>query len=312
MTGDARITGLHHVTALAARPAENAAFYTDVLGLRLVKRTVNFDDPYVYHLYYGDAAGSPGSLLTHFPHPHAKQGVRGTPEITRATLRVPIGSLDFWQARLAERHIDAAEDERDGTPRLTFDDPHAMRLAIIQSDRPAASPWSAPGIDEAHAITSVQGVAIETPHTDAAQSFLQETLGFEVTRSEGDRTTLAVPGSTDDRDGVELVHVASAPAARMGAGTIHHVAWRVPTDEAQTEIAARIADAGVNVTPVIDRQYFRSIYFRIPGGVIFEIATDAPGFAVDEPAESLGTSLKLPPQYEPRRAEIEKHVAPLA
>lgn len=295
------LTGIHHVTALAKNPRRNHEFYTSLLGLRMVKKTVNFDDPLTYHLYYGDGKGSPGTLLTHFPHPHARAGVHGCPEILETRLRIPSGSTSVWADRLAKHDIDTVAVEEDGERRLAFGDHDDMRLALVEEPE---------GSFDGASILGVESVAIRVPDVRATRDFLEGVLGFASDQRSGAGARLfvgkGVPGQR-----LDLVDVPFDPTTSMGAGTVHHVAWRVPDDATQAEVAAALSDAGVAVTPVMDRQYFRSIYFRIPGGVIFEVATDGPGFDVDEPLESLGEGLKLPPQYEHRRAEIEAHLIPL-
>jgi len=293
---DSRLTGIHHVTALAKSPRENLDFYTKVLGLRLIKRTVNHDDPLTYHLYYGDEVGSPGTLVTHFPHPHAKRGQHGAPEIRETVLRTSLRSLQTWRERLSARGVDVTEEEAFGAARLVFDDPHGMRLVLVEGD--------------GDGIVCVDAVAIHlSRRVDEAARFLVDTLGFREVARGGDRRRLAV--AEEQAGALEFVETPELGRGEMGAGTVHHVAWRVADEAAQLEVAERVRAAGVDVTPVIDRMYFRSIYFRIPAGVIFEVATDGPGFEVDESRESLGSSLVLPPQHEPRRAEIEAHLGPL-
>ncbi len=329
------LTGIHHVTALAKDPRENHDFYTRVLGQRLIKKTVNFDDPLTYHLYFGDRHGSPGTLLTHFPHPNAKRGVHGSPEILETALSVPAGSLDYWAARLRAHDVavaDGAGGADDGAGgdggggadgdgdaggaggderRLSFEDPDGMRLALVEgADSPAAPGYAGHDVEPRHAVGGIDAVVIRVPDPDGTTRFLRDALGFRSGSGDGARRRLHLG---EDRPGARLdvVRADADPATRMGAGTVHHVAWRVPDDATHKEAAARVRAAGVPVTPVIDRQYFRSIYFRVPGGVIFEIATDGPGFTVDEAEATLGRDLKLPERHEPRRAEIESHLIPL-
>ncbi|MEO1277543.1 MAG: ring-cleaving dioxygenase [Planctomycetota bacterium] len=298
---DSLITGIHHVTAVAKDPLKNFEFYTSLLGLRMVKKTVNFDDPLTYHLYYGDHRGSPGTLLTHFPHPLSRAGVHGSPEILETRLRVADGTLDSWAERLGSHGVKAELVDDDGVRRLAFGDHDDMRFALVEEPAEATDERS---------ILGIESVSIRVPDVGATSSFLEEVLGFATAaRSEsGARLTLG-DGAPGRR--LELVQAAIDPQTSMGAGTVHHVAWRVPDDETQARVAAALTEAGIAVTPVMDRQYFRSIYFRIPGGVIFEVATDGPGFDVDEPLETLGEALKLPPQYEARRSEIAAHLVPL-
>jgi glyoxalase family protein len=298
------ITGVHHVTALAGDPRENHAFYTEVLGLRLVKRTVNFDDPTTYHLYFGDRVGSPGTLLTHFPHPHARPGVHGSPEIRETLLRAPMGSFGYWGERLAKFGVAARVVDASGGPRLAFEDPHGMRFALTESDAAAGvDVYTDGGVDAVHAIMGIEGATIFVPSVDETAGFLSDVLGFTVEAADERGARLRLLDGPGQR--LELAPPDGDGGSRLGAGVVHHIAWRVPSDAAQAELAERLVAAGLNVTPQQDRQYFRSIYFRIPGGVIFEVATDGPGFDVDEPVDALGESIKLPPQYEPRREEIE-------
>lgn len=295
------ITGLHHVTAFAKDPATNVRFYTEVLGLRLVKRTVNFDDPLTYHLYYGDPLGSPGTLLTHFPHPAAARARHGGSEITDIMLAIPRGSLGAWRRRL-----DAAKalDERpaDGLAGLRFVDPDGMRFGLVEVDA------STDGTD---GIRGIERPVITVPDAERTIAFLARGFGFTVAASEGNCHDLTVgAGGLGQR--LRIVEEPALARQPMGAGTIHHVAWRVPDEAAQRTVREALRAAGAAPTAVIDRQYFRSIYVSVPGGILFEVATDGPGFDVDEPRELLGTSLMLPPQHEPRRAEIERTLPPLA
>ncbi len=299
------ITGIHHVTALAKDPLVNHDFYTRTLGLRLVKKTVNFDDPMIYHFYFGDGHGRPGTLLTHFPDPMAARGTHGAPEILETVLRVPDGALTFWRDRLRPHGAVMRDDGR-----LAFEDPDGMRLSMHERSASDDEPSARTGIDPDHAVRGVDGAVIHTPDVDAAAAFLSEVLGFTASDRGDDRTRLHVSPAAPG-DWVELVRTEADPATRMGAGTVHHIAWRAPDDAAQRSISERIRNAGVATTGVKDRRYFRSIYFRIPGRVIFEIATDGPGFDLDEPLETLGHELKLPPQYEPRRHEIEARLVPV-
>jgi len=304
------LTGIHHVTALAQEPMRNHAFYTIVLGLRMVKKTVNFDDPLTYHLYYGDEHGSPGTVLTHFPHPFAKPGVHGSPEIRETVLRVPSGAMSFWQHRLTSFDIETTMVDSPNGARLDFADHDDMRFAIIECGRaPGDATKRHDDVDVDRAIIGIDGTVVHIPNIDDTVTFLRDVLEFDLVEQDAHRARLAL--GTPPASSITLLHVPTDSSTTMGAGTVHHVAWRVPDDETQRDVAQRISSSGIGVTPVMDRQYFRSIYFRIPGGVIFEVATDGPGFDVDEPIESLGASLKLPPQYESRREEIESHLVPL-
>ena len=296
------LTGLHHVTAFAGNPGRHAAFYRHDLGLRLVKRTVNFDDPTTYHLYYGDEHGSPGTLITHFPHLYAKPGRHGVPEILVTRLAVPDGSLAVWRDRL-DKHRPAFSDA--GTA-LAVSDPDGMRLELIET--PARGGYAGGGVPDELAITGVHSVGVHLRELASTIDLLTDALGFRVAERDDRRAMLSLGERHAE---LELVADPTGPDSKMSAGTVHHVAWRVADDDAQAEAAGRLRSARIAVTPVLDRHYFRSIYFRIPGGVVFEIATDGPGFAVDEPPAQLGESLMLPPQYEHRRSEIEAQLAPI-
>lgn len=285
------LTGVHHVTAFAKDPQKNVDFYTRVLGYRLVKKTVNFDDPTMYHMYYGDDAGTPGTLLTHFPHPHAKMGVHGSPEIVETVLRVDPGSLDAWTDRLAQNGIVGERGVRHERDVVLFGDHDGMRYVLLEGEGPDR------GID---------GVVVKVGGLGDSVAFLRTALGFDVLMKDGEKRAWLTLGDGGSENRIELVEGGATARGRFGAGVVHHVAWRVPDEATQAEVAARVTSAGVGVTPVKDRQYFKSIYFRIPGGVIFEVATDGPGFTVDEPRGSLGERLCLPPMYEGRRAEIER------
>lgn len=286
------ITGVHHVTAFAGDPTENVAFYTGVLGLRLVKRTVNFDDPSTWHLYYADRTGTPGTILTHFPDPRMKPNVSGVPEIRETILAVPTGSLDAWRAHLDSYSVVHETARVMGESRLRFDDPHRQRLALVEREGVPAG------------ALPVDAAMIHVSDAEATAAFLRTALGFEEGPSDDGRRRLSLPGVPIGQ--VELVADPDTTIAKLGAGGVHHVAWRVPDGDAQLEVAARVRTNGAGVTEVKDRKYFKSIYFRIPGGVVFEIATDGPGFTFDEREDTLGESLTLPHEYEGRRTEIER------
>lgn len=301
------ILGLHHITAIAGDPQKNVDFYAGVLGLRLVKLTVNFDDPTTYHVYYGDGQGHPGTILTFFPWPGAMQGRIGTGQVTLTSFAVPKRALEFWQERLREYQIDWGEsgsalDERG----VVFRDPDGLQLELVSS--PEANPeraWSDGPVPLEFAIRGFHRATLSEEGYERTAALLTETLGFRLIDNKGNHFRYAVPhGGTGT-----IVDVVCAPAGRAGrvaVGTVHHVAWRTPTDEQQRQWRSTLSSAEYNVTPVIDRKYFRSIYFREPGGVLFEIATDTPGFAVDEPAGELGSHLVLPDWLEPSRTELER------
>ncbi len=303
----ARIHGIHHVTAIGGPPAVNVDFYTRVLGLRLVKRTVNFDDPTTWHLYFGDRLGSPGTIMTFFPHPLARPGRAGGGEVGRTTFAVPTGTLDPWQARLAAEGW-AVEETAAASPRvLELRDPDGVRLALVESTGASGGdPWAVEGVPPEIAIRGFESVRLDVPDVDPTADFLREVFGLPEVERQGGRRCF----DAGDGQRVEVAATAS-PRAQLGAGSVHHVAFRVPDDDAQLAMQRRLAEGGFAVTDVQDRQYFRSIYFREPGGVIFEIATDVPGFAVDEAEAELGQALKLPPWLESRRSDLEQALPPL-
>ena len=277
------ISGIHHITAIASDPQKNLDFYTEKLGLRLVKLTVNFDDPGAYHFYFGDKTGKPGSILTFFPWPNATRGRRGTGQATAIAFDVP--NLEGWAARLPNGRI----EPRFGTDALVFQDPDGLELELI--------PTGGTG----NGISGFHGVTLSEAGFETTAKLLTETFGYKLAASESNRFRYV----STERGAVELLCQPDSRRGAMGAGTVHHVAFRTESDESQRAWRKQLAGAGLNVTPVLDRQYFHSIYFREPGGVLFEIATDPPGFLIDETIGDLGTHLKLPPWLEPAREEIE-------
>ena len=298
--------GIHHVTAIAGPARRNVDFYTNVLGLRLVKRTVNFDDPGTYHLYYGDEAGAPGTILTFFPWAHVAPGRIGAGETQETLFRVPEGSLGEWMRRFVERSVahDAVE-KRFGETVLPFRDPDGMQLGLVGVSGIEGEPaWTGGDMTAEHAVRGFHSVRIRLNATEATGAILTDVFDF----SEAGREGAAVRFKADAAMGsvVDLIVDADARSGRQGGGSVHHVAFRAADDAAEMAMRAKLAENhGIRTTDQKDRNYFRSLYFREPGGVLFEIATDIPGFAADEPAASLGQALKLPPQYEPRRREIE-------
>jgi predicted esterase/catechol 2,3-dioxygenase-like lactoylglutathione lyase family enzyme len=307
-----RISGLHHITAIASDPQPNVDFYTGVLGLRLVKRTVNFDDPDSYHLYYGDAVGSPGTILTFFAWPGASRGRQGVGQAIAIALAIPNTSLSFWIDRLIERGIAfSGPEKRFGEQVLAMRDPDGLPIELIaQADPTEVMPWQDSGIPSEHAIRGAHSATIWVDAIDPTAALLTESLGLERKGEEDGRvryqTREHVPGSILD------VQPASGfwPGV-ISAGSIHHLAWRVPDDDAQASWRERLERLGLGVTPIVDRQYFHSIYFREPGNVLFEIATDTPGFATDEPVDGLGSELKLPAWLEPQRVAVEQRLPPI-
>lgn len=300
------ILGLHHVTAIARDPQKNVDFYAGLLGLRWVKKTVNFDDPGTYHLYYGDGQGSPGSIMTFFPWPGARLGRAGAGVVEATAFSVPAGSLGFWRQRLADHSVEASESIRFGHELLRFRDDDGLILELVASSgvedpRPV---WTGGDVSEAYAIHGFDGVTLRLADVTASRELLVEVMGFRELGRAGNRTRFE-SGDGGSGTWVDLLHDPTAPRALGGAGTVHHVAFRNADDLSQLEWRRFLSRHLVAPTDVKDRQYFHSIYFREPGGVLFELATDPPGFAVDEPADQLGKELKLPPWLEPSRDRIE-------
>ncbi len=297
--------GIHHVTALSGPAGRNVDFYTRVLGLRLVKKTVNFDDPGTYHLYYGDEAGTPGSILTFFPIAHAAPGRVGIGETQETAFRVPRASMGWWTHRLVAAGVrHEALVQVLGEPVLRFRDPDGMMLALVGVAGAEAEPAFADGIPAEHAIRGFHGVTLLLAEAGPTAAILEGVFGFRETGREG--SAIRLESGARIGGAVTLRAVGQFLPGRAGAGSVHHVAFRAADDAQQAEMAQRVArEHGLSVTEQRDRNYYRTVYFREPGGVLFEIATDAPGFAVDEPAESLGQALKLPAFLEPHRASIE-------
>ena len=299
--------GLHHITAICGDPAENRRFFVDVLGLRLVKKTVNFDDPGTYHLYYGDELGSPGSALTFFAFAGAPPGQPGLGAALEIAFAVPADALDFWQARLADNGVETRREHRFDEQALCFEGPHGNRLALIGCDWAARMPaWPGAPVAGEYAIRGFHGATLALAELEPSAAVLEQVLGFTRVAQQGNRVRLRAQTGEGLGAVVDLYVDATLASAREGVGSIHHVAFRARDSDHQLALRECLASQGLHATPQIDRQYFQSVYFREPGGVLFEIATDGPGFTVDESAAQLGTSLKLPPQYEPRRALIEK------
>lgn len=309
------LPGLHHVTAIAGDAQQNVDFYVGVLGLRLVKKTVNFDDPGTYHLYYGDALGRPGTILTFFPWPGANRGRHGLGQAVITTLAVPTGAGEFWQKRLAENGV-AAEERTNpfGETVLAFTDHDGMGLEIIE--RPDATeagtePWAGATVPAQYAIRTVDGVTLRVARRESTEAALTQLLGFSLVREAEGRIRYAAGGQERPAARLDVEVDPKSQRGLMGAGAVHHIAWRTPDDAAQEQWQSLLQGQGYNVSPVMDRTYFHSIYFREPGGVLFEIATDAPGFTADESPEELGTTLRLPPFAEENRAILERALPPL-
>ncbi|ONG49508.1 ring-cleaving dioxygenase [Pseudoroseomonas deserti] len=306
--------GIHHVTAISGEARRNVDFYTRILGLRLVKKTVNFDDPGAWHLYYGDEAGTPGTILTFFPWAQAAEGRLGAGELQETVFRVPQASVGFWTHRLTAAGVpELTRSERFGETVLSFRDPDGMRLALLGMAGIEREPgWASAEIPAEHALRGFHSVSLMLEDSAATGAILSDVLGFAEAAREGHVTRFQAPGTAVGGI-VDLRAVGGFLRGRMGRGSVHHLAFRAADDAAEAEMVRKLAaNHGIATTEQKDRNYFRSVYFREPGHVLFEIATDAPGFAVDEPAERLGQTLKLPHFLEPQRAEIESHLPALS
>jgi glyoxalase family protein len=307
-----RVLGLHHVTAISGDAQENLDFYAGVMGMRLVKRSVNQDAPGTYHFFYADRDGSPGTDLTFFPWPDMPAARDGHGLAVEVALAVRPGAFDYWKPRLERAGI-AVEPvtRRFGEPVLAFRDPHGMPVALVETDDVRSwVPWSAGPVPEAFQIVGLHGVRLRVREVAASAAFFEGTLGFAREGEEHGWVRFAADGGGSGRH-LDVIESPDAGRGAWGSGGIHHVAWRVGDETAERALRERIAAAGRRPTEVIDRFWFRSVYFLEPGGVLFELATDGPGFAVDEAAESLGESLVLPPWLEPERSAIEAALPPL-
>lgn len=308
-----RSAGLHHVSAMARDPQRNIDFYQRVLGQRLIKTTVNYDDPGTYHLYYGDGVGTVGTALTFFPWPMAARGTRGTGETDALAYAVPRASLDWWRTRLADHDLEVRAEERFGDPLLAFEDPDGFPLELIgRAEPPETAPWEGGPVPAEHRLRGFFATTLKLADAGATGALLQR-LGFVREASEGKRSRWRAARADPNAIGayLDLLEIGHRLPGRYGAGSIHHVALRVDDDEAQAAALRELRRRGHRVTDVQERQYFRSIYFREPGGVLIEIATDGPGFTVDESPAELGSALRLPAWFEPRRDEIVAKLPPL-
>jgi glyoxalase family protein len=304
------INGLHHVTSLASNAQENNDFFTKTLGLRRVKKTVNFDSPDTYHLYYGDETGTPGSVMTYFPFRGIGKGVIGTGEVGETHFSVPKGALGYWKERLGAHGVGGLhESTRFGEARLSFRGPDGDGFALIETANDSREGWTGAGVSTSEALRGFQGVNLNLRDGDATAELLGF-MGYDRLETEGSVTRYGVNGG----NGADFVDITVQPGlarGQQGAGSVHHLAFSVPDRAAQLEVRKALMDTGYQVTPVIDRDYFWAIYFRTPGGVLFEVATAEPGFDRDEDLANLGTALKLPTQHEALRARIEDYLTPI-
>jgi glyoxalase family protein len=305
------ITGIHHVTAIASDPQRNIDFYAGLLGLRMVKKTVNFDDPSAYHLYYGDETGSPGSIVTFFYWPgHDARGRRGSGQTTALVFSAPEGSLDYWAERLKRNGVNAERKNRFGEEVLFFSDPDQIPVEIVAVADDKRTGWTGAGIPQEHALRGLHTAELTVGFASPTEGLLSIEMGFRLVKREGNRARFeAGPGGSGRY--ADVIENASLARGTGGSGTIHHIAWSVPDDETELKKQSELQRSGYHVSPVMDRDYFHSIYYRERGGILFEIATETPGFAVDEAPEALGTGLKLPKQFTELRARIEEVLPPL-
>jgi glyoxalase family protein len=300
------ISGIHHVTAISSDAQRTLDFYTGLLGLRLVKKTVNFDDPGTYHLYFGDELGHPGTILTFFPWDFVGRGSPGAGAVNVTSFSVQEGSLGYWEERLLESGVSAEhEGSRFEEEVLTFVDPDGLKLEIVaHAGVQKPHPWTDATVPVEHSIRGFYSVTLAEPGFEKTAQLLSF-MGFRKIAESGNRFRFDIgEGGAGAR--VDVLCLSEGRHAQMGAGSVHHVAFRVKNDDAQLDWQKRLIDADLDVTPVRDRVYFRSIYFFEPGGILFELATDPPGFAIDEPEDSLGEALMLPPWLESKRKQIEK------
>lgn len=311
---EAKIPGLHHVTAIACDPQLNLDFYAGVLGLRLVKRTVNFDDPGTYHFYFGDARGTPGTIMTFFAWPGARRGIRGTGQVDAVAFAIPQNSIAYWLERLKQQHVPAERTSpRFDEELIRFIDPDGLLIELVEST--AASKvehWHGDSVLAEHSIRGFHSVSAALEGYEGTAKLLTESFGYRLVNQSGNRFRFASQNETAAGRMIDLLCIPDAHPGRVAAGSVHHIAFRARDDAEQLQWRKHLVSLGYNVTPVIDRVYFHSIYFREPGGILFEIATDPPGFTLDEDLNQLGESLHLPPWLASSRAQIEKVLPPIA
>ena len=301
------ILGLHHVTATVDDAQADLDFSAGALGLRLVKKTVNFDNHGVFHFYYGDERGTPGTIWTTFPYKgkNVVVGTKGAGQVTTTSFSVPEGSLEFWKRHLRGRGFVVTDaPPRFGEESVVVTDPSGLAIELVANRRDTRAPWLSTGVDSANAVRGLHSVSLSVRDPGPTIALLEDLLGFEIVNEMQGRTRVGMNGDVPGRT-FEIVAAPDAPQAKNGLGTVHHVAMAIASADDQLRLREELVRRGVQVTPVMDRQYFQSIYFREPGGVLLEVATTAPGFDVDEPVADLGRGLKLPPWEEPNRATIE-------
>jgi glyoxalase family protein len=310
---NSKIAGLHHVTAIASDPQRNLDFYVGLLGLRFVKRTVNFDDPGTYHFYFGDRRGTPGTILTFFPWPEARRGMRGTGQVEATAFAISPNSVSYWLERFKEHHIPAEKTSvRFGEEVIRLVDPDGLLIELIASSSPSQTdPWQESPVPQEYMLRGFHSVSAALEGYERTARLLTDSFGYRLIEESGNRFRFASP---DDSAAGRIVDLLCLPDTRMGriaAGSVHHIAFRARDEAEQVQWREHLVDLGYDVTPVIDRTYFHSIYFREPGGVLFEIATEPPGFTLDEKVEELGMHLRLPRWMESARSQIEQVLPPI-
>ncbi len=310
---DREIPGLHHVTAIASDPQRNLDFYVGLLGLRFVKRTVNFDDPGTFHFYFGDRRGTPGTILTFFPWPGVRRGIHGTGQIEATAFSVSPDSVGYWLERLKQQHVAAERiSSRFGEEVIRFVDPDGLLLELVVSNSLAPiEQWADSPIPREHGLRGFHSVSAALEGYEKTARLLTDTFGYRLVEESGNRFRFASHDDSAPGRIVDLLCLPDSGVGRVAAGSVHHIAFRARDEREQLQWREQLVDLGYNVTPVIDRIYFHSIYFREPGGVLFEIATEPPGFTFDETTEELGTGLRLPPWLESARSQIEKILPPI-
>lgn len=303
-----KTAGIHHITAIVGHPQENVDFYAGVLGLRMVKQTINFDDPGTYHLYFGNENGTPGTIITFFPWAGARQGKIGSGQVGVTSYIVPIGAMEFWEKRLEKFNIPSQKIERFGETYLTFADPHGLQLEIVEREDGEKNTWNFGDITSDVAIKGFGGATLLSSQPAETAKVLVDVMGLEKVGEEGDFIRFKSYGEIGNTIDVKITPIGRG---ELGVGTVHHIAWRAKDDKDHVDWQQFVSKNGFGVTEVRDRNYFNAIYFREPGEILFEIATDPPGFAHDESQETMGQSLKLPEQYEEHRAQLEEALIPI-
>ena len=299
--------GIHHITSIVGHPQENVDFYAGVLGLRLIKKTVNFDDPGTYHLYFGDESGKPGTVITFFPWANARQGKIGDGQVGVTSYVVPAGAMKFWEKRLEKFNVSFKKTERFGEQYLEFDDPHGLHLEIVEREEGELNTRSFGEVTPDVAIKGFGGATLLSKQPEKTAELLEKVMGLEQVGKEGD--LIRFRSSSDIGNIIDLKSTTGGNG-QMGVGTVHHIAWRASDDEDQLDWKNHVESFEYGVTTVQDRNYFNAIYFKEHGGILFEIATDPPGFAHDESQETMGEILMLPEQFESQREKIEQNLLP--